>query len=200
MCNDESKFLDIDSSVVMEVTLADGKQILFKGVGRCLLETLNEKGNKKSFKLSETLFVPDLDINLMSVQKLTSKGGKVIFENNRCSIEKGGLVAATATARSGLYYVNNIHQAVQAMTVCHQSDCAHVWHRKLGHRDSEAIIKLDKLDLATSITIVDCGSRSSTCECCVEGMMTRLSFPKKRKQNEDRRQFWIWSIATSVGR
>ncbi|XP_062542114.1 uncharacterized protein LOC134210110 [Armigeres subalbatus] len=43
MCNEESKFLDIDSSVVVEVTLADGKQIKSKGIGTCLMESMDEK-------------------------------------------------------------------------------------------------------------------------------------------------------------
>lgn len=40
MCNDDALFLNVDSIVVVESTLADGKQIISQGIETCLLVTL----------------------------------------------------------------------------------------------------------------------------------------------------------------
>lgn len=60
----------------------------------------------------------------------------------------------------------------------HSDTCQHQWHRKLGHRDPDAIKQLIKEKLADGIEIIDCGIRS-VCDCCIKSKMTRSPFPKK---------------------
>ncbi|KXJ70180.1 hypothetical protein RP20_CCG024584 [Aedes albopictus] len=60
----------------------------------------------------------------------------------------------------------------------HTENCIHHWHRVLGHRDEEAIQKMVRDDLATGVKIRKCNVNHD-CECCMEGKMTRLPFPKQ---------------------
>lgn len=64
------------------------------------------------------------------------------------------------------------------MSVKHAENCIHKWHRILGHRDEGAIRKLVRDDLVTGIQIQKC-EVNANCECCLEGKMTRLPFPKQ---------------------
>lgn len=56
----------------------------------------------------------------------------------------------------------------------------HTWHRKLGHRDPNAIRKLTRNKLAMGIKLVDCGIKE-TCESCIRGKIARKPFPPKIK-------------------
>ncbi|KYM94363.1 Copia protein [Cyphomyrmex costatus] len=59
----------------------------------------------------------------------------------------------------------------------HRKDCQHTWHKKLDHRDPEAIKYMEMKNLATDLKITDCGIRG-VCKTCVKGKMTRQPFPK----------------------
>ncbi|KRX50952.1 Retrovirus-related Pol polyprotein from transposon TNT 1-94 [Trichinella murrelli] len=51
------------------------------------------------------------------------------------------------------------------------------WHRRMGHRDPEAIRKLNKEKLANGIDICKCDAEND-CEICLTGKMTSTPFPK----------------------
>lgn len=59
----------------------------------------------------------------------------------------------------------------------HTLNCQHTWHRRLGHRDVEAIRTVHRSGAAEGMKLVDCGVRT-VCRCCLEGKMSRTPFPK----------------------
>lgn len=69
--------------------------------------------------------MPDLEVNLLSVLKLTGKGARVVFKEEECIIERDGKVVATAQVRGGQYYLRSIYSTARAMQACHQADCIH---------------------------------------------------------------------------
>lgn len=75
-----------------------------------------------------------------------------------------------------------VENANVASDQCHKKGCIHEWHRKLGHRDTQAILDLQRKELATGIKVNNC-SVNATCEPCLQGKMARLPFPKKAKRN-----------------
>jgi hypothetical protein len=54
---------------------------------------------------------------------------------------------------------------------CHQN-CIHLWHRRLGHRDPEAVKKLCCEKLAEGIDIDTC-DKLLKCTNCMKGKMAR---------------------------
>lgn len=148
-----------------------------KGVGSGRLFCQDEQGKQQEVILSEVFYVPDLESNLISVGRLVAKGAEVIFSNRRgCVIQRDGAVAAVAKKVGGLYQLATKQRGMVASH--HNKDCIHHWHRKLGHRDPDAIHRAVRDDLATGVSIQKCGV-FQTCECCVEGKIARLPFSRK---------------------
>lgn len=135
-------------------------------------------GNKNNITLSDTLYVPDLEANLISVRKLVARGANVSFDTAGCTIMREQRIAATAVLVRGLYELITVNEAMKTVEQGHREDCLHQWHRKLGHRDPDAVQDIIKKKLATGIQITDCGLRA-VCECCLEAKATRVPFPKQ---------------------
>lgn len=94
------------------------------------------------------LYVPALEGNLLSVKKLAEKGLLVKFEGRTCNIIKDKIIVATAEVSGNLYKLRSEHKALLVRNE-HGKDYQHTWHRKLGHRDPEAIKKMEEKNLVT---------------------------------------------------
>ena len=131
---------------------------------------------KYKIPVKDVLYVPTLESNLLSVKKLTKQGNTVKFEGDSCSILKGNKTYAEGKITDDLY------QLTCEVTNCAKQDphqnCIHQWHRRLGHRDPEAVMKLSQEKLADNISIDACSARMK-CISCIKGKITRKSFPKK---------------------
>lgn len=57
-------------------------------------------------ELTDVLYVPDLECNLISVKQLTRNGWGVIFRNEYCSIIECNEVFTVAKCCNGLYKLN----------------------------------------------------------------------------------------------
>ena len=75
MTNDKELFKELDKTVISKVKIGNGEYISVKGKGTVALESLS--GLKY---ITDVLYVPDIDQNLLSVGQLIEKGFKVIFE------------------------------------------------------------------------------------------------------------------------
>ncbi|XP_040945327.1 uncharacterized protein [Gossypium hirsutum] len=76
MAADEKLFKGLDRSFHSRIRIGDGKLIEAKGKGSVLVST--GSGNKL---ISDVLFVPDLDQNLLSVGQLVEKGYTLVFKD-----------------------------------------------------------------------------------------------------------------------
>lgn len=78
MCNDGSLFSKLQTVTGKDVGLAVDKTVEIKGIGTVCL-TLATGRDVKNVKCEDTLYVPDLKTNLLSVASLTKNGKKVTF-------------------------------------------------------------------------------------------------------------------------
>lgn len=181
MCCDRSFFQALKPSSGVTITLADGNETAVQGIGSGRLFCYDDSGNQQEVILSDVFYVPDLESNLVSVGCLVNKGAEVTFGKSRgCVIQCGGVVAAVAQKVGGLYQLNT--GAERSMNVVHHTkDCIHSWHRKLGHRDPEAIQRVVREGLAKGVSIKKCDIYQ-TCECCAEGKIARKPFPRKTER------------------
>ncbi|XP_052485716.1 uncharacterized protein LOC128040605 [Gossypium raimondii] len=81
MAADESLFKNIDRSYVSKVRIGNGNLIEAKGRGDVVIHT--GSGNKI---ISDVLYVPEIDQNLLSVGQLVKKGFSLVFKNDSCVI------------------------------------------------------------------------------------------------------------------
>lgn len=185
MCADRTFFDELRSSSGISITLADGNETHVKGIGSGKLLCCDDQGEEHEVILSEVYYVPELESNLISVSRLVSKGAEVIFSaSSGCIIKSRGMIAAVARKSCGLYYLKIAKEQGMHVTE-HPKDCVHVWHRRLGHRDPEAIQRVVREDLATGVAIRKCDIHRS-CECCAQGKLPRQPFPKKATQQSSK--------------
>lgn len=93
------------------VTVADGKSAEVKGVGSCRIRCYGTGDTERNLTLSNVLYVPDLNTNLVSVARLVDKGAKVTFEKQKCTISCGKRIAAVAPRNGGVFNLRMVkHQ------------------------------------------------------------------------------------------
>ena len=81
MTHDQEIFRELDRSVVSKVRIGNGDYLPAKGKGTIAIESYS------STKLiSDVLFVPELDKNLLSMGQLLENGFKLNFEDKKCVI------------------------------------------------------------------------------------------------------------------
>lgn len=180
LANDHKSFQRLDSSARPEITGADGNSIRTAGIGDCVIQCLDSKGKEVKITLTEVIYAPDVEGNLLSITKLTEKGVRAMFEANRCSMWINGEEIATADRVSGLYRLNTVEESRSLMVANrqHNKDCQHLWHRRLGHRDPDVLGEIERKNLVSGMQVKNCGIQL-TCECCIEGKMARPTFAKE---------------------
>jgi len=135
LCNDVALFSDADFSKRGKVNLANDESTDIVAEGTARFEA-NVFDSIKSVSLNNTLHVPDLRSNLLSVGKITERGFMVIFEKNGASLlDRHGNVKLVADKVDGLYF---IRESEETARVASESEVPPVattkvsWHRRLG--------------------------------------------------------------------
>nr|XP_009781206.1 PREDICTED: uncharacterized protein LOC104230166 [Nicotiana sylvestris] len=81
MTYDRNLFKEFTSIANKKVRIGNGDYVFAKGKGAVAIPT-----NSGTKKISDVLYVPDIDRNLLSVGQLMLKGFKVSFEDEYCFI------------------------------------------------------------------------------------------------------------------
>jgi hypothetical protein len=67
------------------IKLGDGRPLAVKGIGEIKVKIIS---NNKELEIliSEVLYVPEMNTNLLSISRLDKKGYRITFENQKCLI------------------------------------------------------------------------------------------------------------------
>jgi len=127
-----------------EVTLANGDKVPIKGPGHVFMDV--GKGNTKTrMVLEETMLVPNLTRNLLSVRAVDRNGSAVVFVDNACSILSDGDAvrwSGVLDKASVVGKVNDLEQYVIKVTPVQAlanaastriAEEAEPWHRRFNH-------------------------------------------------------------------
>lgn len=107
-----------------EVIVANNKRLKVKEKGEITISVLIDQ-NVRKITIHDTLYVPELGVNLLSVRKITERGYIVQCNKNVCKIvDTDGNLVAVAKPK------NNIYKLIQPVNTPY--NCT-VWHRRLGH-------------------------------------------------------------------
>jgi len=80
-----------------------------KGYGAVRLSVIGNS-SPRLIEFNNTLFVPDLRTNLISVAKITDKGHKVVFNSDSAVVtDQQGQVKLTADRKGDLYYIRRVY-------------------------------------------------------------------------------------------
>ena len=81
MTNDQDLFKELDETIISKVKIGNGEFLSVKGKGTLAIESLT------SMKyISDVLYMPDINQNLLSVGQLIEEDFKDIFEDKWCLI------------------------------------------------------------------------------------------------------------------
>ena len=136
LTHDKSLFIsysDLPSGCNTSVEVGNGDNAVVIGKGTINL-IIQVENISKTCQLSNVLYAPDLDYNLVSVSSLDKKGLTTVFANSKCIIQQKGKVLATGSIFNNLYKLdidfNHIPQHSAFVT-----KSLHLWHQRLAHVD-----------------------------------------------------------------
>lgn len=161
-----------------EIFVANNTKLSVAGTGNSLVK-LKPTGDEK--EILDVKYVPNLSVNLLSVNSMVSKGYSVYFDADSCKIlnNKGchikGEPIATATNVDGLYKLDMLNQNEEQVNIAKIQNSQMLWHKRLGHLNHYSMGLL-KNGLATGLTYNE-EKIPSYCESCIKGKQARKPFP-----------------------
>lgn len=165
MCSDRNLFSKFVKNENSTITIANGQKIECKGSGDVTLK-IDLRNEILNVKLGNTLLIPDLHNNLLSVRALAEKGFEIIFKNDRVYLKKDGETMDIGEVRNHNYALRIKREEKAAF-------CVHEWHKRLAHKNLKDIKRMKE-----TFKIKKCNC-NNVCEACIKGKISRLPFPKE---------------------
>lgn len=166
-----SSLHDVDGRKIL---LADNTTVTATQRGDVILPFTNA-----NLRLTDALYVPDLEYNLVSVGRMADRGIESFFRvGDVCLTHEDGFVIGCGQRdkRSGLYTLPEpvIHDSRHALSA-RDNDLAQLWHRRLAHinpRDLQVVHK--HVDGVPKLSRME-----EICRPCRLGKAHKLPFPGK---------------------
>ena len=106
--------------------------------------------DKNEIKISNVLYVPELNTNLLSVMELQDKGLDILFRKNKCEIKKGNRVIVQGNKVSGIYCVK-LSTIEKCNMLTNATESETLWHYRMGHLNYNSLNQLKNEQMATGI-------------------------------------------------
>lgn len=136
--------------------------------------------------LKDTLYVPNLTKNLLSVNQITENNGKVIFSKEKVIVKKNNQTVLEGKKQNGLYIVNianekyNVKEINPKKSFWCTENVLNEWHRKLGHISMSKLKQLVDLSEGIPVKLSDCKISMVDCSVCLKSKQKRLPFNSVR--------------------
>lgn len=184
MCNDANSFVKVThDGEKRKLNLANSARTDILGKGVVSTETV-ENGNVKVLKLSDTLYVPDLRTNLLSIGKIADKGHDVVFNKTEVKvIDCDGKVLIAGKREGGLYYLHEVCKSecknVREFDVVRtpKKDSLEDWHIRMGHLNVQSLRQAIRKGSIQGVKVENL-NENFQCTVCFRGKMCRPPFPK----------------------
>ena len=145
--------------------------------------TKKKKKNKlEKFRLENTLYVPELKANLISVSKVTAKGKRIVFTNKMATIlEEKDEIIITASRKRDLYIIDTKSKHVGM--VCENKNTLMDWHYRYRHIDEFDLWKLINKNMVNGLPDIR-RSKMNTCEIRLKGKQAAIPIPKRSESRK----------------
>ncbi|CAI5773473.1 Retrovirus-related Pol polyprotein from transposon TNT 1-94 [Podarcis lilfordi] len=186
-CHKKDYFNEINDEEGSEIEIADGNIVKAKGAGSMSLKcNINNECIENT--ISRVLYVPELSCNLISVSTLDKKGFQITFGNGECKVTRNGKVFAQAKLINGVYELDLSENQSAKVAHSSQKDEADLdlWHRRLGHRDTNVILDLQKRDLVRGLQVKQSNKAPAKCISCITEKAVKPSFPRCAEQRSNK--------------
>ncbi|CAK9826054.1 Retrovirus-related Pol polyprotein from transposon TNT 1-94 [Anthophora retusa] len=186
LCNDANRFQTIKKANHSLLNLASNATTTVDGRGTVEIVT-RVGGTTRNINLEETLYIPDLRSNLLSVAKITDRDLDVVFNKYGARVlDKHGNIILKANRIGGLYCVQD-EKTDECGAISSPDDDTgpcndlETWHRRLGHTNVDDIRKAKHRQMIRGLEKYKL-SGNMICEICAQGKMTRAPFSNKSKR------------------
>ena len=134
--------------------------------------------------LTDVLYAPDCDANLISVKALGKKGVKSLFLDTECTLYLNGKVVSVIPCSGTLFWVSSPPSQPSAISSLSSSALLSegpkvvdlkVWHSRFGHVNYQMLTKLAKSGIVTGMNVSS--FQIDECNDCVVGKLDCMSFP-----------------------
>ena len=158
------------------IELADGTRTTgrVKGRGTACFRMNDNKGVTHNVRLTNALYIPGYNQNILSVRKVTDKGAKVSFSKTESIMELPDGNVFDIEKRGKLYYLNHVRIIKKGKHTLHS------WHKRMGHCNYKDLKALQKV--VEGMHITDYTISKDVCGICVKGKQAQY-----RNRNPDRR-------------
>ena len=126
--------------------------------------------------ITDVLYVPNIDQNLLSVGQLIKKGFKVIFEDKWCLIkyvEGRGVFKLKMKEKS---FALNLLEEEEQIAFSSTVSNAVLWHRRFGHFHHDGLLYMQRHNLVKGVPLLE--DKLADCVDCQYGKQTRKLFPQ----------------------
>ena len=171
------------------VTVASGQRVPVRGIGDLIIRADTDDDGKQVTTFSDVLYVPDLNVTLLSLSAILSRDGVATFCGNECYIakktsSKPALKACMEDDRHSRLFV------VQGASVIGSDGRAYnvdtnfstkLWHRRMGHLGYRNLAELTKQAEGINVKAQDFNHEAaypSPCGDCMAGRQARLPRPE----------------------
>lgn len=183
MCCDANKFCNFVPVSNQKVRLATDETAEIQGKGTVRLEVETPDGKKKKIRLENTLCVPSLRTNFLSITKTVDTGHKVIFEKSHAEItNQQGESVMRARRRGGSYFLEPLMESTA--TASERNVDLMEWHERYGHLNEADLRKLISKGMAVGFP-TKLPKEPLVCEICILGKQVRTPFPKSSENKSE---------------
>ena len=173
MTYDRELFKELDETTISKVRIGNGALIAVKGKGTVAIE-----GHSGLKLISDVLYVPEINQNLLSVTQLLEKGYKVLFEDKNCVIKDANNIEMIKVQMKGKSFVLDLMNEEQQAAVHKEDDNTMLWHKRLGHFHHAALLFMKKNNIVKDMPELD--DLPPKCVACQYGKQTRLPFQQNK--------------------
>lgn len=173
-----------------DITLADGKSVPIMGTGTVTM-IIGKGAARCPVQLRETLHVPSLKENLLSVCTVDRAGGASVFMDGQCYLlgDKSAVDWTDVVSKANVVgvinheeqYVIHAGEHVDRASVANQAstEVARLWHRRYHHLGLDNLKRASKMVTGMPREIADSDRVMGTvCGPCAGGKMARSPFPR----------------------
>ncbi|RVW26560.1 Copia protein [Vitis vinifera] len=164
MTYDQGLFKELDKTITSKVRIGNGAYLVVKGKGTVAIE-----GHTGLKLISNVLYVPEINQNMLSVGQLLEKNYKVLFEDNHCMIADAQGREVFIVQMKGKRFTLDLMQEEQAAIHKEESNTM-LWHRCLGHFHHTTLLFMKKNDLGEGLPKLEV--KPPTCVACIEHQLT----------------------------
>ena len=178
---DLSKFVSFDKEYDPSghiIELADGTRTTgwVKGRGVALFRLNDTKGVPYNVRLTNALYIPGYNQNILSVRKATKTGASFCFSETEAKLQLPDGNVFDIEQKGKLYYLNHVRIKKKGRHTLTS------WHKRLGHCNYRDLKDLQKV--VEGMHITDYTISEEVCGICVKGKQAQFKNKKPDRRAE----------------